>query len=347
MTAAPVLVTGGSGFLALHTIVALLARGHRVRATVRTPVRELLVRETLDRHGVDVGDRLTFAEADLLADDGWAAAVAGCEHVLHMASPFPAVDPEHEDMVVVPARDGTLRVLRAARDAGVRRVVVTSSFAAVGYGRDLPDDHVFTEADWTPPDATGVRAYIRSKAVAERAAWDFVERDGGGLELCAICPAAILGPVLGPERSASIGLIEALLNGSMAGGIPRLSLAVADVRDVAALHLSALIAPQAAGERFIAAAGDGLWLGDVARILRERLTDPIGSTLPMNELPDPSARLLHVSGAKARDVLGWRPRAPEITILETALSLLGESPERPPSPPHRPGSRPSGHATSS
>ena len=215
-------------------------------------------------------------------------------------------------------------MLRAARDAGVRRVVVTSSFAAVGYGRTLPAEHVFTEADWTPPDATGVRAYIKSKAVAERAAWDFVQGDGGGLELCAICPTAILGPVLGPERSASIGLIEALLNGSMAAGIPRLSLAVADVRDVAALHLAAMIAPQAAGERFIAAAGDGLWLADVARVLRERLAEPIAATLPAAELPDPSAQLLHVSGAKARDVLGWRPRAPEITILETALSLMPE-----------------------
>jgi nucleoside-diphosphate-sugar epimerase len=321
---APVVVTGGSGFLALHTIAALLARGHRVRATVRTPVRALLVREVLDRHGVDAGDRLTFVEADLLADDGWAEAVAGCEHVLHLASPFPAADPEDEDDVLLPARDGTLRVLAAARDAGVRRVVVTSSFAAVGYGQDVPDDHVFTEADWTPPDATGVRAYIKSKAVAERAAWDFVQRDGGGLELCAICPAAILGPVLGPERSASIGLIEALLNGSMAAGIPRLSLAVADVRDVAALHLAAMIAPEAAGERFIAAAGDGLWLADVARVLRERLAEPIAARLPAAELPDPSAQLLHVSGAKARDVLGWRPRAPEITILETALSLMPE-----------------------
>lgn len=322
---APVLVTGGSGFLALHTIAALLARGHRVRATVRTPVRALLVRETLDRHGVDVGDRLTFAEADLLSDDGWAEAVAGCEHVLHMASPFPAVDPEHEDMVVIPARDGTLRVLAAARDAGVRRVVVTSSFAAVGYGRSLPAEHVFTEADWTPPDATGILAYIKSKAVAERAAWDFATGDdGGGLELCTICPTAILGPVLGPERSASVGLIEALLNGPMAAGIRRLSLAVADVRDVAALHLAAMIAPQAAGERFIAAASDGLWLADVAAILRERLADPIAAKLPATELPDPSAQLLHVSGAKARDVLGWRPRAPEITILETALSLMPE-----------------------
>jgi nucleoside-diphosphate-sugar epimerase len=324
MTAPPVLITGGSGFLALHTIVALLARGHRVRATVRTPVRELLVRETLDRHGVDAGDRLTFAEADLLADDGWAAAVAGCEHVLHLASPFPPTDPEHEDELIVPARDGTLRVLRAARDGGVRRVVVTSSFAAVAYGRTLPPEHVFTETDWTPLDAPGLRAYLRSKTLAERAAWDFVREDGGGLELATICPTAILGPVLGPERSASIGLIEALLHGAMAGGMPRLSLAVADVRDVAELHLAAMIAPQAAGERFIAAGGDGLWLADVARILRERLADPIAAKLPEDELPDPSAQLLHVSAAKARNLLGWRPRAPEITILETALSLMPE-----------------------
>jgi nucleoside-diphosphate-sugar epimerase len=332
MAAPPVLVTGGSGFLALHTIAALLGRGHRVRATVRTPVRALLVRETLDRHAVEAGDRLTFAEADLLADDGWAEAVAGCEHVLHMASPFPAGDPDHEDELIVPARDGTLRVLRAARDAGtVRRVVVTSSFAAVGYGRRLAPEHVFTEEDWTAADVTGRgAAYMKSKLAAERAAWDFVHGpDGGGLELSTICPTALLGPVLGPERSASVGLIEALLDGTMAAtGIPRLALAVADVRDVADLHLAALIAPQAAGERFLAAGGDGLWLADVARILRERLPDPIATKLPEDELRDPTSQLLYVSAAKARNVLGWRPRLPAITLLETALSLMPE-PGRP------------------
>ena len=168
---ATVLVTGGSGFLGLHTIIQLLERGYRVRTTVRSLARETQVRETLEGAGVDPGERLSFFAADLLADDGWPAAADGAEFVLHVASPFPATAPAHEDDLIVPAREGTLRVLRAARDAGARRVVVTSSFAAVGYGRE-PGDHVFTEADWTDPTAD-IGAYIKSKAIAERAAWDF------------------------------------------------------------------------------------------------------------------------------------------------------------------------------
>lgn len=258
MTAPPVLVTGGSGFLALHTIAALLARGHRVRAVVGTPVRALLVREVLDRHGVAVEGRLTL----VLEEDGWAAAVAGCEHVLHMAGPADA-----------PA------VLDAASDAGVQRVVVTAP--------EVPD--------WA-----------------------------GELELCTISPVALLGPVLGPDRPEPVRWIEALLDGSLDGGVPRVSLAVADVRDVAGLHLAAMIAPQAAGERFVAAAGEGMWLTDVVRVLRERLADPIAAKLPSIERPGPPAELSGVPDAKARELLGWRPRAPEITILETALSLLPE-----------------------
>ena len=168
---ATVLVTGGSGFLGLHTILQLLERGYRVRATVRSLTREPEVRATIAAAGVDASDRLSFVAADLLSDDGWAAAVDGAEFVLHVASPFPASAPDHEDDLIIPAREGTLRVLRAARDAGVRRVVVTSSFAAVGYGVE-PGDHVFTEVDWTDASAD-IGAYIKSKAIAERAAWDF------------------------------------------------------------------------------------------------------------------------------------------------------------------------------
>jgi nucleoside-diphosphate-sugar epimerase len=333
----PVLVTGGSGFLGLHTIIRLLERGERVRTTVRSRAREAEVRETLGRAGVEAGDRLAFVVADLLSDDGWAEAVAGLDRVLHVASPFPAGRTEREDHLVVPARDGTLRVLRAARDAGVRRVVVTSSSAAVGHDRD-PGDHVLTEADWTDPSAD-VDAYVKSKTVAERAAWDFVAREGGGMELAAINPGAIFGPVLAPDLSASIGLVTGLLDGSMVGGMPRLSFSVVDVRDVADLHLLAMASPAASGERFIAAAGDAVWLADVARVLRDHL-GAAAANVPTAEIPDEVLRaaaaadpslervarevgtLRRLSSEKARRVLGWAPRSTDEAILATAESLL-------------------------
>jgi dihydroflavonol-4-reductase len=332
-----VLVTGGSGFLGLHAVLQLLQRGEWVRTTLRSRERELLVREALARAGVEeAGARLSFAVADLFADAGWPEAMAGVERVLHVASPFPAGDPAHEDDLIVPARDGTLRVLRAARDAGVRRIVLTSSFAAIGYGR-APGDHIFTEADWTDPEAD-VGAYIRSKTLAERAAWDFVERVGG-LELAVINPVAMFGPLLGPDRSASVGLIARLLDGTMERGMPRLGFAAVDVRDVADLHLRAMDDPAAVGERFLAAAGDGMWLADAAMILHEFLGGA-ADRVPLTEIPDdvlraaaavdPAleriaqevGRLHHVSAEKARRVLGWRPRSREEAILATAESLL-------------------------
>lgn len=333
----PVLVTGGSGFLGLHTIRQLLNRGYDVRATLRDPGREAEVRAALG--GDD--ERLELVTADLTADAGWAEAAEGAEYVLHVASPFPAAAPEHEDDLIVPARDGTLRVLRAAHAAGATRVVVTSSFAAIGYGRE-PGDHVFTEADWTDPDAD-IGAYIKSKAIAERAAWDFARREG--LELAVVNPVGIFGPVLGRNHSASVGMISGLLDGTMATGMPRLAFGVVDVRDAADLHLRAMSHPAAAGERFIAAAGDGVWLADVARILRERL----GADVPTTEIPDdvlraaaasdPSldsiareaGRFRHLSAEKARRVLGWQPRPVEETVLATAESLLRRAPQTAPS----------------
>jgi nucleoside-diphosphate-sugar epimerase len=335
---ATVLVTGGSGFLGLHTILQLLERGYRVRATVRSLTREPEVRATIAAAGVDPADRLSFVAADLLSDDGWAAAVDGAEYVLHVASPFPAGAPDHEDDLIIPAREGTLRVLRAARGAGVRRVVVTSSFAAVGYGVE-PGDHVFTEEDWTDASAD-IGAYIKSKAIAERAAWDF---DRGEMELAVVNPVGIFGPVLGADHSASIGMVSGLLSGAMAGGMPRLSFSVVDVRDAADLHLRAMTDPAAAGERFIAAAGDGVWLADIARILRDNLGDA-AAQVPTTELSDDAVRaaaaadpsrdpmarevgrVRHLDAGKARRVLGWEPRSTEEAILATAESLLAAEP---------------------
>src|SRR5512147_1341273 len=201
-----VLVTGGSGFIGAHCIKRLHEDGFRVRTTVRSLSREDEVRGM-------VGDGpLEVVAADLTADDGWSEAVAGCEYVLHVASPFPLAQPKHEDELIVPARDGVLRVLRAAREAGVRRVVLTSSFAAIGYGHDH-QDAVYDETSWTDVDGPGVSAYAKSKTLAERAAWDFVEGEGGPLQLAVINPVAVLGPLLGPDASTSIELIKRLIDG--------------------------------------------------------------------------------------------------------------------------------------
>ena len=331
-----VLVTGGSGFLGGRVVAQALDEGYRVRATVRTLSREAQVRGDLESMGVQAGERLTFVEADLTADGGWAEAVAGCRYVLHTASPFPAGEPDHEDDLIVPAREGTLRVLRAARDAGGERVVVTSSFAAVGYGR-AATDRPFTEDDWTDPDSD-VPAYIKSKVLAERAAWDFVEREGDGLQLATVAPVGIFGPVVGRDHSSSISMITGLFGGALPG-VPRLYFAVVDVRDAADLHLKAMTEPRAAGERFIAAAGDAVSLHRIALAVRDRLGDA-ASAVPAVELPDETVRqaaeadpalkgllpnlgkVRHVSNDKARTVLGWNPRSSEDAVAATAESLL-------------------------
>src|SRR5271156_3366283 len=198
-----VLVTGGSGFIGAHCILQLLSAGYRVRTTIRNLQRESDVRAMLRVGGADSGSALSFAAADLLSDAGWPQAVAGCDFVLHVASPLPIRIPKHEDDLIVPAREGTLRVLRAARDAKVKRVVLTSSFAAIGYGQKNPDQ-IFTETSWTDPNGDDVSAYPKSKTLAERAAWDFLAKEGGALELATVNPVGVFGPVLGPDYSTSI-----------------------------------------------------------------------------------------------------------------------------------------------
>lgn len=337
MNGETILVTGGSGFLATRCIAQALEAGYRVRTSVRTLEREAGVRRDLKAAGIEAGDALRFVAADLTSDDGWPEAVAGCDYVLHVASPFFPVPPENEDELIVPAREGTLRVLRAARDAGVRRTVVTSSFAAIGYGH--PDtDRPFTEEDWTDAEG-GIAPYIKSKALAERAAWDFMAREGGAMELSVVNPVGIFGPVLGPDLSGSISLIKALMDGDMPG-TPRMYFAVVDVRDTADLHLRAMTSPDAAGRRFLAAAGDTLSLYDIALTLRERLGKRAhrvpSEILPdevvrqaaehnpaMREAADNLGKVRRVSNEKARRVLGWNPRSSEDTVTATAESLIG------------------------
>jgi nucleoside-diphosphate-sugar epimerase len=215
-----ILVTGGSGFIGSHSMLQLLAAGHQVRTTVRSLKRERDVRAMLKEGSADPGDRLSFIAADLGNDAGWPEAVAGCEYMLHVASPFPQTVPKHEDELIVPAREGTLRVLRASRDVGVKRVVLTSSFAAIGYGRK-PQAAPFDETSWTDPNGDGVLPYVKSKTLAERAAWDFIANEGGDLELSVVNPVGVFGPVLGPDYSTSILLVQRLMDGAMPG-CPRL-----------------------------------------------------------------------------------------------------------------------------
>jgi nucleoside-diphosphate-sugar epimerase len=330
-----VLVTGGSGFVGSHTIATLLAGGYRVHTTVRNPSREADVRAMLASAGAEPGDRLSFHVADLEADAGWADAVAGCDYVLHVASPFPAGAPTHEDDLIVPARDGALRVLRAARVAGVKRVVLTSSFAAVGYGHP-PQGAPFDETSWTNVQAN-VSAYVKSKTLAERAAWEFVTTEGRGLELSVINPVGIFGPVLAPDYASSIVLLKRLLDGELPG-CPRLYFGVVDVRDVADLHVRAMTNPAAKGERFLAVSGDFLSVVEMARILKRRL-GAVASKVPTREVPSfvvrlaalfaPALRPLvpdlgkfkNASSLKAKRLLGWEPRSSEEALVATAESL--------------------------
>ncbi len=333
-----VCVTGGTGFVGSHCVAALLREGYQVRTTVRSLGREDTVRAMMGEAGVDAGDRLSFVAADLTGDDGWDAAVADCDAVLHVASPFPLGVPKDPDELIVPAREGALRVLRASQAAGVRRVVLTSSFAAVGYGHP-PRSTPFTEEDWT--DLSGrhpVPPYPTSKTLAERAAWDFVAGAGAGLELATVNPVGIFGPPLGTDTGTSLEIVGRMLRGQVPG-LPKLDVGIVDVRDVADLHLLAMTRPQAAGERFLAVAGEFMSLRDMALVLRSRLGDDARKVRTI-ELPDWLVRLVgrfdsdvgqiatelgqrkSATSAKAQEMLGWQPRSREDALVASAEALV-------------------------
>ncbi len=327
-----VLVTGGSGYIAGFAIRQLLDAGWQVRTTLRHPAREAVLRPLL---GGD-GESLRFFTADLTADAGWAEAMAGCTHVAHVASPFSTSAPRHEDDLIVPAREGVLRALRFARQAGVTRFVQTSSVAAIAYGHGK-GVHRFTEADWTDLAGADVYAYVKSKTLAERAARDWVAAEGGCLEFVSINPAAVLGPVWNDDFSPSIEVVRQLLAGLLPG-CPDLGFGIVDVRDVADLHVRALTAPGIAGERFIAS-GPFCKLIDVARVLKARMPDA-ARKVPTRRLPDwlvrvaarfnPMIRQIVGELGNVRDadaghalaVLGWQTRPVEDSIVDCARSLI-------------------------
>lgn len=346
-----VLVTGGTGFLAGWIIVLLFRQGYRVRTTVRTLSRAAAIKSSLHAAGGITESQISsleVVETNLLQDDGWAEAVKDATYVLHIASPFPAALPKHEDDLIIPAREGTLRVLKAARDSGcVTRVVITSSFAAVGYGhpKERSESGVpYTEKDWTDlgPGNT-VQPYNKSKTLAERAAWDFMknlETQGSSkLELAVICPTVILGPALGKDDASSLKTVGELLSGALPGS-PKLQFGVVDVRDCADMHLRAMTEPKAKGERFICVGEGSIWLEDIAKILKKNLGSK-ARKVPTMVLPNilmrgvalflPVARLIlgdlgvvkEISNAKAREVLGWKWQySNEQAVMASADSLI-------------------------
>jgi nucleoside-diphosphate-sugar epimerase len=338
-----VLVTGGSGFVGSYVILGLLSAGYKVRTTVRSLSREASVRSTLTNGGATASDlaRLSFVAASLDHDDGWVEAVQGCTYVHHVASPFPVELPKHEDDLIIPAREGTLRVLKAAAAAGVKRVVLTSSFGAVAYGH-APREVAFTEEDWTVLDSSvKVAPYMKSKTIAERAAWAFITSDAnsGKMELVVVLPLTVFGPVLGKDISTSVQVINKLMDGSMPG-CPKLYFASVDVRDVASLHLLVMTKSEAAGQRFIAASSDPVisWLqiGKIIKAKRPRNANKIPSIQipnfivhalayfdkPIRQILPDLGKVLQPSNQKARETFGWQPRGTEVTVLDTADSLV-------------------------
>lgn len=333
-----VLVTGGSGFVAVHCILQLLEKGYEVRTTIRNINKKDRVIQMLKNGGISSFEKLSFVEADLTDDKNWDEAVKGCDYVLHIASPIFLALPKDENEMIRPAVDGALRVLKAARDAKVKRVVMTSNFGAVGYShkdRNVP----ITEESWTDPNQKGLSSYNKSKAMAERAAWNFMKKEGGDLELSVINPTAIFGPSLGPEISSGFELLKGLLSGSMKA-IPNLTFNIIDVRDVADLHIRAMLHPEAKGQRFLALAGGKMSMPEIAAFLRKNMPE-VSQKVPTKTLPDWAVRLAalysprakaiasmlsasrNVSNEKAKRILDWKPMSTnEQAILASVESMI-------------------------
>jgi dihydroflavonol-4-reductase len=327
-----VLVTGGSGYLAGWCIVELLRRGYRVRTTIRSPSREHEVHTAVDSE-VDSHHNLTVHQADLLSDERWDRIVEGCDYVLHVASPLPVSQPKDPDELIVPAREGTVRVVGTALEAGVERIVITSSVAAIRGGNE---GRTLDESVWTDLSSPGLTPYVQSKTIAEQAAWGLASERDARERIAAVNPTVIIGPTLSDDTSASLEVIQRLLKGMPA--MPRLSFGFVDVRDVADLELRAMTSREAGGERFVANTKT-MWMADVAQVLRERL-GARASKVPTRIAPDLLVRAMALFDGgirsfksslgkrteyhttKAHDLLGWSPRPIDDTIVETAESLI-------------------------
>jgi len=332
-----VLVTGGTGFVGVHCILQLLQKGYNVKTTVRNLKRKDEVFEMLKNGGITSFGNLEFIEADLTKNDNWDEAVKNCTYILHVASPIFLSIPKDENEMIRPAVDGALRVLKAARNAGVKRVVMTSNFGAVGYSHKDPNT-IITEKEWTDPNEKGLTAYNKSKVLAEKAAWDFMKTEGGNLELAVINPMGIFGQSLSPVLSSGFELLKNILDGSMKA-IPNLTLGIVDVRDVADLHIRAMTNPEAKGQRFLALSGGTMSLPQIAQLLKKEMPE-ISQNVSTKTLPDWLVRIAalfsekakaiapmlgvnrNASNEKAKRILGWQPRTNEEAILAAAESLV-------------------------
>lgn len=337
-----ILITGGSGFLSLECIAQSLSAGYKVRTTIRSASKKSTILNALS-HTTPPIDRtnLSFATADLLADEGWPAAVKDITLLLHIASPFPKEQPKDENVVIRPAVEGTLRVLRAAKASGsVKRVVITSSNAAITYGTVFENGKVFTEEEWSDPEGKGgkITPYAKSKTLAERAAWYFMQREGGGMELAVVNPVGIFGPpLLLPNDSTTCDIIKQMLQGKLPA-VPDIRLGVVDVRDVASLHLLAATKPEAKGQRYSAVAGDSVSLAEIGGMLKKGLGEK-AAKVPTRTMPNLAVRLLafvmpqlgaithelgrrkETSNEKARK-LGWSPRGNEEAVVSCGRKLV-------------------------
>jgi dihydroflavonol-4-reductase len=332
----PVLVTGANGFIAGWCIIQLLEAGYQVRGTVRNLSSAARVRDSLRPH-TSRADELELLENHLMADAGWDQAVAGCEYVLHLASPFPLDIPKDEDELIQPAVEGTKRVLAAAARHAVRRVVLTSSIVAVSSGQ--PDQNrTFSEQDWSKLDGE-IDPYPKSKTLAELAAWEFIRGLPlkHPLELVVINPGYVLGPVLTGDPITSMALHKTLMGGGIPG-ITNMKLNIVDVRDVARAHLAALTTPQADGQRFICVAG-GIFLPEAARLMAKHF-NPRGYKIPTIVFPSWVVRIYglfdklvreNTSGLgenpefdnrRIKEVLHWTSLPLEKTLIDMGESLI-------------------------
>lgn len=332
-----VLVTGGTGFVGMHIMLQLLNKGYQVKTTVRNAKSIDRIKETLSASGIRSLDRLSFVETELTKDENWEEAMNGCYYVLSVASPVFFGKPANENEAIRPAIEGILRILKFAKQAGVKRVVMTSNFGAVGFTQRNKSRET-TEADWTDTNAKGLSVYEKSKTLAEKAAWNFIKNEGGTLEFATINAVAILGPSLDAHVSGSFILLEMLLNGTLKA-IPNLPLNVVDVRDVADLHIRAMENPHANGQRFIAAADGQTSLQEMAELIRNERPE-LASKVATRKLPDWALKIAslvneqardslfmaqmnrNISNSKAKQILGWEPvAAQEKTILAAVDSM--------------------------
>jgi dihydroflavonol-4-reductase len=332
----PILVTGASGFVALHTIIQLIQQGYKVRATLRTLSRETEVREAIGRH-VEIKDDLEIVGADLTQDSVWDKVVEGCASVLHVASPFPLLEPKNEDELIIPAVQGTQRVLRAAHDAYIKRVVIVSSVAAVSSGHN-GENRIFDENDWSVIEKN-IGAYAKSKTLAEREAWSFINgpENTNKMEMVAINPPLILGPLPNSDPATSAEMISTLMLGQVPG-VARIKVGVVDVRDVASAIILAMTTPEAAGNRFICPS-ETIWIKEIADALHTKYAKR-GYKIHTLQFPVFLVRFLALfdkkialvandlnwdfefSDEKIKRILQWRPRPAKEAILSMAESLI-------------------------